>query len=242
MNSEKTIESSLFGSVLLRKSRTSKAVRITVKSTGEVQVTLPWRASFELGEAFLAEKIEWVSKSVAKAKKRSDTLAVIKPGTVFKTRYHELEFVTTNNQNISMKAASGRLVCEHAPDTDFEKPSVQKFIKQCIVEVLRLEAKKHLPKRTAELAEEFGFRYTKVSVRNAGTRWGSCSGVNNISLNIHLMMLPDELIDYVILHELTHTVHKNHGPGFWSHLEKVCPNCTFKRKALHKYRLFFSKT
>ena len=64
------------------------------------------------------------------------------------------------------------------------------------------EAKVKLGKRLSELAKEHKFQYNKVSIRNQRTRWGSCSSKNNISLNMKLLHLPDQLIDYILLHEL----------------------------------------
>ena len=73
--------------------------------------------------------------------------------------------------------------------------------------------------RINELANKYGFIFKKVSIRNQKTRWGSCSKNNNISLNIQLMRLSNSLIDYVILHELVHTVVKNHSILFWNTLD-----------------------
>ncbi|TVR75006.1 MAG: DUF45 domain-containing protein [Marinilabiliales bacterium] len=87
-------------------------------------------------------------------------------------------------------------------------------------EDLRLRARACLPGRTAMLAKEHGFTFRRVTVRRSRTRWGSCSAVNNINLSIFLMNLPEHLIDYVILHELVHTVHKNHSGDFWALLDK----------------------
>jgi len=100
----------------------------------------------------------------------------------------------------------------------------------------RCEAKINLPKRLKELADKHGFRYENVSIKNASTRWGSCSSVNNINLNLHLMRVPEHLIDYVLLHELAHTVVKNHGEKFWLLLEQVYPNARKADKEMNNYR------
>lgn len=75
--------------------------------------------------------------------------------------------------------------------------------------------------RLQELAMHHGFSFRRIAVRNQKTRWGSCSTLNNINLNISLIKLPDHLRDYVILHELVHTIHKNHSKAFWNKLDEV---------------------
>ena len=99
----------------------------------------------------------------------------------------------------------------------------------------REDARNVLTQRLAELAEKHNFDYGKVSIRSQKTRWGSCSSQNNISLNQNLLHLPDYLIDYVLLHELTHTRVKNHSSKFWNELEKVCPDAKELRKRLKTY-------
>jgi predicted metal-dependent hydrolase len=99
----------------------------------------------------------------------------------------------------------------------------------------REDARKILNQRLAELATEHDFEYGKVSIRKQKTRWGSCSSQNNISLNQSLLHLPDGLIDYILLHELTHTRVKNHSPDFWDELETVCPDAKKKRRLLKTY-------
>ena len=102
-------------------------------------------------------------------------------------------------------------------------------------EIDREDARKILNQRLVELATEHDFEYAKVSIRKQKTRWGSCSSQNNISLNQNLLHLTDELIDYVLLHELTHTRVKDHSPSFWDELEKVCPSAKEKRRLLKTY-------
>jgi len=98
------------------------------------------------------------------------------------------------------------------------------------------EAKVKLGKRLSELATEHKFRYNKVSIRNQSTRWGSCSSKNNISLNMKLLHLPEQLIDYILLHELVHTRVKNHSKDFWNELETVVPNARTVDQQLRKYQ------
>ena len=98
-------------------------------------------------------------------------------------------------------------------------------------------AEEFLNGRINELADKFDFVYNKVTIRNQKTRWGSCSGNNNINLNMHLMNIPNHLIDYVILHELVHTVVKNHSPLFWITLDRYVGNAKAIDKELKKYSL-----
>ena len=83
----------------------------------------------------------------------------------------------------------------------------------------RNRARKILTSRLDLLAVQHGFSYNRVFLRNQKTRWGSCSHLKNISLNIKLVRLPQELIDYVLLHELVHTRIHNHSRSFWTELE-----------------------
>mgnify|MGYP001471412710 CR=1 FL=1 len=98
------------------------------------------------------------------------------------------------------------------------------------------EAREKLGKRLSELAQKYDFKYNKLSVRSQKTRWGSCSSKNNISLNMKLLHLPDQLIDYILLHELVHTRVKNHSINFWNELETVVPNAQTVDKQLREYQ------
>ncbi len=88
------------------------------------------------------------------------------------------------------------------------------------VEQLRRAAREELPPRVAELARQFGFRYGRITIRAARTKWGCCTARNNLSLSLFLMKLPPHLRDFVLLHELCHTVHHNHSPRFHALLDQ----------------------
>ncbi len=93
-------------------------------------------------------------------------------------------------------------------------------------------AKKKIINRLFQLAEIHGFACNKVTVRQQKTRWGSCSPKNTISLNIKLALLPVELADYVMLHELVHTRVHNHSRRFWAELDKYVPQSRAMAKRL----------
>ena len=99
----------------------------------------------------------------------------------------------------------------------------------------KAKAKTILMRRLGQLAEKHGFHYGKVSIRNQRTRWGSCSRKNNISLNIKLVLLPETLADYVILHELVHTRKKDHSKSFWAELDGYVGNGKAMSSALRKH-------
>ncbi len=108
---------------------------------------------------------------------------------------------------------------------------------EAVIEERRKLAHKILPKRLDELARKYGFKYAKVFVKNQRTVWGSCSYRNNINLNLNLVALDSEFIDYVLLHELTHTVHKNHQKAFYDLLTKNMPNALDIQKRLKKIKI-----
>ncbi len=89
------------------------------------------------------------------------------------------------------------------------------------VEVLRRAAKEELPSRIAALSRATGLKYGRLSIRASRSKWGSCSGRNDISLSLFLMNLPAHLRDYVIVHELCHTVHHNHSAAFHALVDRL---------------------
>ena len=89
------------------------------------------------------------------------------------------------------------------------------------IESLRAKAKATLPPRLAAFADRYGFRYNRVTIKHNVSNWGSCSSKGNINLNLNLMRVPEPLQDYILLHELTHLKHPDHGPSFHAALEHL---------------------
>lgn len=93
------------------------------------------------------------------------------------------------------------------------------------IEKLRRAAKADLPMRLERLSQQTGLKYAGVTVRVARTKWGCCTNRNTISLSLFLMALPEHLRDFVLLHELCHTVHHDHSPRFHALLDRLTGGC-----------------
>ena len=90
------------------------------------------------------------------------------------------------------------------------------------IDEMRARAKSQLPTRLAALASRYGFSYNRVAIKHNSTNWGSCSARSNINLNLNIVRLPAPLRDYILLHELCHLRHHDHGQAFHLLLEHVC--------------------
>ena len=116
------------------------------------------------------------------------------------------------------------------------KIKLQTQKKDKLPEIDRKVARKVLCRRIGELAQLHNFVYNRISIRKQKTRWGSCSSKDNINLNMNLLHLPPELMDYVLLHELVHTKVKNHSKDFWDELDTVVPNARIIDRKLKDYQ------
>ena len=100
---------------------------------------------------------------------------------------------------------------------------------------LAAQASRDLPERAARFARQLGVDFGRVTIRSQHTRWGSCSARGNLNFNCLLMLCPEEIRDYVVIHELCHRKEMNHSPKFWAAVAEACPNYTACRKWLKEH-------
>ncbi len=100
------------------------------------------------------------------------------------------------------------------------------------VDALADEALAYFPPLTAKISKIMGVEYNGITIRNQKTRWGSCSSKGNLNFNCLLMLAPESVRQYVVIHELCHLTHMNHSPAFWALVEKYCPNFKEEKKWL----------
>lgn len=121
-----------------------------------------------------------------------------------------------NTAEIKVTGSNGTYTLHCPEGTDYGNARTQQTLRNGIKAAMKHCAGIVLPQRLKELADKHGFTYSRCTVRDVSSRWGSCTSRGSISLNIRLVTLPDRLIDYVLLHELCHTVEMNHSDRFWA--------------------------
>ncbi|MGE0078069.1 MAG: M48 family metallopeptidase [Bacteroidales bacterium] len=213
--------------------RNSRAKRLTIriKRTGEIKITIPGTLPFKTAEDFVLSKASWIAEKINEIKTQQKTI----PNN-FATRNHTIVFLPHEGNTIRIKYSKPNVEVYYPNELNIEDAPVQKAGKKAIELTYRAEAHEYLPNRLKYIASIHDFKYSKLTIRNSVSRWGSCSSKNNINLSLHLMKLPDHLIDYVLIHELCHTIHKNHGKGFWQLLDVKCEgNAKLYAKEIKKF-------
>jgi len=224
------------GDIQLIKSDKAKNVSITIEPLEGVIVKLPRRCSYAAAEEVVFEKITWIRRNKKHVEIIEEQHTIFDDETIFKTREHELEIIRGFSQTIRSRLSAGKIKVYIPLAKNIKDKDAQEAIREGIEKAMRKEAKEYLPQRISLLAYENGFYMNRVFIKNTKTMWGSCSYENNINLSMQLMRLPDELIDYVMLHELAHTVEKNHSKKFWELLERILPGAKRLDKELKNYR------
>lgn len=142
----------------------------------------------------------------------------------FSTLTFDVEIKKNSLSNVYTSLKDGVLSISYPKNVDLSDTEFQSFIKDTIETACRKEANRILPQRVRELAHDNKFVVGDVKINKSRSRWGSCSTKKNINLSYFCMMLPKHLVDFIILHELCHTVEMNHGSRFWALLDSVSNN------------------
>lgn len=218
------------GDIKLVKSTRNRSIRLSITPSG-VRVSLPYWTPYAVGIAFAQQHSAWLESELSK-QGRLTLLPDQKVG-----KLHHLQFVhALPGEKPTSRVTATKIIVKLAPGETSEHTEVQVRATKAVHRALKKETEQLLPPRLARLASENGFSYQSVSAKQLKRRWGSCDSQHNIVLNFFLMELQWDLIDYVLLHELTHTEHLHHGPEFWRRLKQVCPRALDLRRQINTYR------
>jgi predicted metal-dependent hydrolase len=234
---EKIIHFEEVGEILFRHSSKARHLSITVRPFAGAKVSIPIGMSYNSAIRLVTEKKLWIKKHLDKMRVFEKQQTMFDENSGYCTKHHKLDLRKADRKNISVRISKGKINVIYPTELKSDSKEVQIGIRKGIERALKSEAKQYLPEKVKELAVKFDLDYNKLTLKNIKSRWGSCSRKNNINLSIHLMRLPDHLIDYVILHELAHTVHHNHSKRFWALVDKVTGGAKSLDKELRKYRI-----
>ncbi len=216
-----------FGPITVRRSALATSVRIRVSPAGELRISAPPYTPLLLIRRFVNS-----SRSKLRPLLVSHHQQMVFKSDMAIGKSHHLSVAPVRVSTTSVKRTGQQIIVRLAENENMADSSVQSLIRGEVITALRREAKSYLPKRLAYLAKQYDYQFTRVRFSHASSRWGSCSTKGTISLNIALMKLPFELIDYVLLHELAHTQQMNHSQEFWSTLSQTNPDYKLHRRAL----------
>ncbi len=232
MKNEKIVNYKDIGEVLYRRNSRARNISIRINSQGIVKVTVPAWCSYHRAEQFVIEKSTWIGTKLLKIKRKKEENLAWSPGDRIYFHGGWIEIVQGYGEEYIV-SRTGDLCNIHVPEGFMRsKPEDIENLKDHVAKIGLKEARSKLPGLLKKYADRAGLSFRRVSIRKMKTRWGSCSPGNDISLNSALIFLPEELIEYVCLHELVHTVHKNHSSAFWESLAALLPEAYNCRKML----------
>jgi len=205
-------------------------MRLSIRHDGEVRLTLPKWTPYSAGIVFIKNNESWISSHKLPAEPTfTNGMRVGKA--------HRLVILSDYNvKKISTRVTENEAKLLIPINTTDDNPLVQAAAKKVILRALKKEAERLLPRQVETLAQIHGYEYSGLSIKQLKSRWGSCNNLKQISLNLFLMQLPWNLIDYVIIHELVHTKVLAHGPKFWEEFSKSLPDAKSLRKQINNYR------
>ena len=221
------IQDEEFGKITIRRSARSTQVRVRVAPDGTLRASVPLYAPIFLLKRLIKSSRLELRSMLAQTQPKEHYESGMRVG-----KSHSLEIQTVPSDFLKVIRRRQIITAIVPSDMEVTDANVIRAIRDAIISALRLEAKSYLPKRLSYLSDKLGMQYQKVRFSHASGRWGSCSSNGTISLNIALMKLPFELIDYVIIHELSHTRHMNHSQEFWQLVESADPNYRVHRRTL----------
>lgn len=217
------------GTIHVSKRKGAKSLRLSIDAAGKVRVTVPFWASYADGVQFAHSRSSWIKENLP------EQTGLLSHGQHI-GKAHRLIFEKGEVEQVRTRLAGSEIRIIRPTGMTITHPEIQNAAARASVRALRIEAEKLLPVRLKQLALKYGFEYGDVTVKQLKGRWGSCDTNSNITLNLFLMQIPWQLIDYVLIHELTHTKHLNHSSDFWDEFLRHEPRAKIYRKHIRIYK------
>ncbi len=209
----------------LKRSR-RKTISITVKPDCTVEVRAPLTVSNTKIDEFVASNGTWIENNLLKARQLAEQKQKFTLDYCYKVHFFGCR--------LPIKAANVRKAKLETGCILMPKNLDSEQIRQQLVSLYRDTAREYISSRLPCYSQLLGVTPSKLTITSAKTNWGSCTA-DRVHFSWHIIMAEKEVIDYVIIHELTHIIHHNHSSSFWSEVAKYCPNYKELRKRLKYY-------
>jgi predicted metal-dependent hydrolase len=208
----------------------SRSIRLSVTPHG-IRVSMPQWTPYSAAQAFALAHRDWILAQAT----RSNRTQLENGQKIGKLHYLRFEHIL-NGQPATSRVTATEIIVRVGASESTSDAAVQERALQAAMRALKREAERLLKPRLHNLALKHGLHYSGFAVKQLKRRWGSCDSHQAITLNLFLMELSWEFIDYVLLHELAHTVEMNHGPAFWKRLTGMQPRARDISRQLKKHQ------
>lgn len=201
----------------------SKNLSITIDREAHVNISAPYHLHISEINEFIKSKRDWIEKHKQRILESKPLERSYDDGEEFLYLGvpRQLKYVANVNHQIAYLDGEFQL-------SDKAKPHAKDYL----VALYKNLAWNYFAPKTYEFAKLYNFKFSSVKVSSANSKWGSCSSGGVINLAWKLVMAPEPVIDYVIIHELAHTIEANHSSKFWAIVERIIPDYKEKRRWL----------
>ena len=211
----------------IQRSSRRKSIGIKVEAyTGNVTVLAPSLTPLSRIEAVVKRRENWIIEKVSAIKAKNSILPKIESGAKL---YVAGRYYTLNLSEVKRSSIKGEIITLPKENA-----------KRSLVELTKRIFLPYILQKTSNFARACGFKYESVSLNKTRRKWGSCTSLGKITYSIALAYLPEEICDYVVLHELCHTKEMNHQKGFYALLSRFMPDYKIRQKQLKIYSSYLS--
>lgn len=214
-----------FGEIKVYKRRGQKNMRLRVDSSGVVKLSLPWYVSKRMGVIYVKSKKDWLNEQLKSHAKHSSQISSVGDYKV------DIKYVARSTSAIS---AEGKNIKISLKDRKEDQKNLAE-ISRLLETYFRKKSETIISEKLKEIAGSNTIKIGDIKVKKMRGRWGSCDNKKNITLNLYLAQMPEEIWSYVLCHELAHTKYMDHSKNFWSYVEQLDKNYKHNKQILKSF-------
>jgi len=223
-------------SYTLKRSSKARLIWLDIKRKTGLTVTVPQNYNIKFLHEYLNLNASWILRNISRYCTEMPSASATATRSVNTVSYLGKKLKITENHNAcglnAVTLEQNRLVVSlHSSGKNISAQELQQW--------MRKQATRMINDKVAKFAEEMGLKYNRVVIRDQRSRWGSCSWLKNLNFNWRLIMAPEPVMDYVIIHELCHLKEMSHSPAFWELVARYCPHWHEHRDWLDNHCLEF---